>query len=136
MERAQVGLTSAKLTRGLTDARLREPKPSERAYKVGDGGNSLYVVVSPTGSRSFKYGYQLSGRRETLTIGFHEPRARLAQEFHLATHQESFDRIDEPEGREIGGLYCELRSRSAFVNGAEALPAGEIHGFAATPKVG
>ena len=67
MERARVGLVSARTRHGLTETKLRELLPGERAYKVSDGGNGLYVVVSPSGSRSFRYDYRLSGRRETLT---------------------------------------------------------------------
>ena len=84
MERARVGLASARTRHGLTEAKLRELLPGERAYKVSDGGNGLYVVVSPSGSKSFRYDYRLSGRRETLTIGRHEPVARHAQRSHLA----------------------------------------------------
>jgi integrase len=84
MERARVGLASSRTRHGLTETKLRELLPGERAYKVSDGGNGLYVVVSPSGSRSFRYDYRLSGRRETLTIGRHEPVARHAQRSHLA----------------------------------------------------
>jgi hypothetical protein len=51
---------------------------------ASDGGNGLYGVVSPSGSKSFRYDYRLGGRRETLTIGRHEPAARHAQRSHLA----------------------------------------------------
>jgi len=68
----------------LTDAKLRDLPPRERAYKVSDGGNGLYVVIAPSGSRSFRYDYRLGGRRETLTIGRHAPVARHAQRAHLA----------------------------------------------------
>ena len=84
VERARIGLPNARARLGLTEAKLRELQPSERAYKVSDGGNGLYVVISPSGSRSFRYDYRLSGRRETLTIGRHEPVARHAQRSHLA----------------------------------------------------
>jgi hypothetical protein len=84
VDRARVGLASAKTRHGLTEAKLRELVPGERAYKVSDGGNGLYVVVSPSGSRSFRYDYRLGGRSETLTIGRHEPVARHAQRSHLA----------------------------------------------------
>ena len=67
LERARAGHAGVKSLQGLTEAKLRELQPGERAYKVSDGGNGLYVVVSPTGSRSFRYDYRLSGRRETLT---------------------------------------------------------------------
>jgi hypothetical protein len=68
----------------LADAKLRDLPPRERAYKVSDGGNGLFVVIAPSGSRSFRYDYRLGGRRETLTIGRHEPVARHAQRSHLA----------------------------------------------------
>jgi integrase len=84
VEKAGLGLTKAKTRHGLTEAKLRELPPGERAYKVSDGGNGLYVVVAPSGTRSFRYDYRLSGRRETLTIGRHEPFARHAQRSHLA----------------------------------------------------
>lgn len=84
MEPARVGQTSARARHGLTEAKLRELQLGERACKVSDAGNGLYVVVSPSGSRSFRYDYRLSGRRATLTIGRHEPVARRAQRSHLA----------------------------------------------------
>ena len=63
VDRARGGPTSAKARQGLTDAKLRDLPPRERAYKITDGGNGLYVVVSPSCSRSFSYDYRLSGRR-------------------------------------------------------------------------
>lgn len=84
VERARAGLGGAKTRHGLTRAKLRELQPGARAYKVSDGGSALYVVVSPSGSRSFRCDHRLGGRRETLTIGRHEPVARHAQRSHLA----------------------------------------------------
>ncbi len=84
MERARAGLASAKARHGLTEAKLRELQPGEQAYKVSDGGSGLYVVVAPSGSRSFRYDYRLRGRRETLTIGRHGPVVRHAQRSHVA----------------------------------------------------
>lgn len=83
VDRARGGPAGAKARQGLKDAKLRDLPPRERAYKVSDGGNGLCVVVSPSGSRSFRYDYRLGGRRETLTIGRHEPVARHAQRSHL-----------------------------------------------------
>ena len=48
MERARVGLASARTRHGLTETKLRELLSGERAYKVSDGGNGLCVVVSPS----------------------------------------------------------------------------------------
>jgi integrase len=123
MERAHVGLASAKARRGLTEAKLRELQPGERTYKVSDGGNGLYVVISPSGSRSFRYDYRLSGRRETLTIGRHELVARHAQRSHLAygmdvTLEEARlllarARVDVSSGRSPARAKVEQRSEVA-----------------------
>jgi integrase len=123
VNRARVGLANAKTRHGLTEAKLRELQPGERAYKVSDGGNGLYVVVSPGGSRSFRYDYRLSGRRETLTIGRHEPVARHAQRSHLAygmdvTLEEARlllarARVDVSSGRSPARAKVEQRSEVA-----------------------
>ena len=52
----------------LTDSQLKILKPREKAYKVSDA-LGLYVAVSATGSKSFRFDYRLDGKRETLTIG-------------------------------------------------------------------
>lgn len=123
VDRAPNGLAGAKTRRGLTEARLRELQPGERPYKVSDGGNGLYVVVAPSGSRSFRYDYRLSGRRETLTIGRHEPVARHAQRSHLAygmdvTLEEARlllarARVDVSSGRSPARAKVEQRSEVA-----------------------
>ncbi len=123
VDRARAGLAGAKTRHGLTEAKLRELPPGERAYKVSDGGNGLYVVVSPSGSRSFRYDYRLSGRRETLTIGRHEPVARHAQRSHLAygmdvTLEEARlllarARVDVSSGRSPARAKVEQRSEVA-----------------------
>lgn len=52
----------------LTDTKLKNLKPAEKAYKVTDR-EGLYVSVQPGGTISFRYDYRFNGRRETLTIG-------------------------------------------------------------------
>jgi len=53
---------------GLTDMKLKNLKPQEKAYKVLDR-DGMYGVVSPKGTVTFRYDYRLAGRRETLTLG-------------------------------------------------------------------
>lgn len=123
VDRVRLGLTGAKTRQGLTEAKLRELQPGARTYKVSDGGNGLYVVVSPSGSRSFRYDYRLGGRRETLTIGRHEAVARHAQRSHLAygmdvTLEEARlllarARVDVSSGRSPARAKVEQRSEIA-----------------------
>lgn len=68
----------------LTDSTLQALKPKDKAYKVTDG-EGMYVVVTSTGVKSFRYDYRLNGNRETLTIGRYEPGtpSRSAAELEL-----------------------------------------------------
>lgn len=52
----------------LTDTKIRAAKPRERAYKLTDR-EGLYLSISATGARSWRFDYRLGGARETLTIG-------------------------------------------------------------------
>lgn len=56
----------------LTDTKLKNLKPREKLYKITDR-DGLYVAVSLKGTVSFRYDYQINGRRETLTIGRYGP---------------------------------------------------------------
>ena len=56
----------------LTDTALKALKPRTAAYKVRDGGG-MYVVVLPSGYKSFRYDYRHEGKPQTLTIGRYEP---------------------------------------------------------------
>lgn len=56
----------------LTDTKLKNLKPREKAYKITDR-EGLYVSVQPGGTVSFRYDYRFNGRRETLTIGKYGP---------------------------------------------------------------
>jgi Arm DNA-binding domain len=51
----------------LSDTKARQARPRERAFKIADQGG--YLLVSPTGAKSWRYDYRLHGRRETLTLG-------------------------------------------------------------------
>jgi hypothetical protein len=64
VDQGRSGPAGAKARQGLTDAKLRDMPPRERAYKVSDGRNGLYVLISPSGSRSFRYDYRFGGRRD------------------------------------------------------------------------
>lgn len=68
----------------LTDATLQALKPRDKPYKVTDG-EGMYVVVSPSGTKAFRYDYRLNGNRETLTIGRYLPGTTSRSKDGLAT---------------------------------------------------
>jgi Arm DNA-binding domain len=52
----------------LTDTRIRNAKPSAKAYKVSDGGG-MYLLVKPDGGRYWRLDYRFAGKRRTLALG-------------------------------------------------------------------
>lgn len=52
----------------LTDTKLKNLKPNDKAYKLADR-DGLYVTVLTTGTVSFRYNYRINGRQETLVLG-------------------------------------------------------------------
>jgi integrase len=60
----------------LTDVTIRNAKPSSKPYKLTDA-QGLYVLVSPSGSRYFRWDYRFAGKRRTYAIGVY-PSVSLA----------------------------------------------------------
>lgn len=52
----------------LTDAKCRAAKAQVRPYKLGDGG-ALYLMVMPTGGRSWRFVYRFAGKQKQLVLG-------------------------------------------------------------------
>jgi len=52
----------------LTDTALRAIKPSEKQQKFFDG-HGLYLAVSPSGTKSWRFKYHHAGREKLLTLG-------------------------------------------------------------------
>lgn len=61
----------------LTALALSRVAPRETTYKLADGGG-LYLLVSPKGSRLWRFDYRFAGRRKTLALGGY-PDVGLAQ---------------------------------------------------------
>jgi len=61
----------------LTDAQLRNLVTRDRDYKVADG-NSLYVLVSTTGLRAWRWKYHFGGKEKLLPLGSY-PKVSLAE---------------------------------------------------------
>tara|TARA_R110001592_G_scaffold141033_2_gene362302 strand:- start:12008 stop:13183 length:1176 start_codon:yes stop_codon:yes gene_type:complete len=55
-------------TNTLTDARCKGAKPTDKPYKLFDGGG-LHLYVSTTGSRTWRLAYRLTGKPQTMSLG-------------------------------------------------------------------
>jgi len=61
----------------LTDAKIRGLKPQNKAYKISDF-EGLYLLVTPRGSKHWKFKYRLDGKERLFSIGTY-PEVGLAQ---------------------------------------------------------
>jgi len=52
----------------LTDTAVKNAKRKSKAYKISDGGG-LYLLVSPTGAKLWRYKYRINGKEGTFAIG-------------------------------------------------------------------
>lgn len=52
----------------LSDIALRTAKPTDKPYKLTDGGG-LYVEVYPTGGKLWRLKYRFGGKEKRLSLG-------------------------------------------------------------------
>ncbi|WP_225199136.1 Arm DNA-binding domain-containing protein [Gluconobacter oxydans] len=52
----------------LTDSQIRAAKPKDKAFKLTDGGG-LYLQVTPSGGKHWRWRYEIKGKKKTYTIG-------------------------------------------------------------------
>lgn len=102
----------------LTDTKIRNAKPRDKAYKVFDGGG-LYIEVMPDGRKLWRFKYvRPSGSESRLGFGVY-PGVTLAQ----ARTQREAARAIVADGRDPGAVKQEERraARIAAGNSFEAV---------------
>lgn len=52
----------------LTDVRIRQAKPTERAYRLADSGG-LFLEVRPNGSKLWRYAYRIGKKQNLFAVG-------------------------------------------------------------------
>ena len=52
----------------LSDLKIRKLKQRDKAFRISDGWG-LYLLVRPTGTKSWQFRYQFMGKEKTLSIG-------------------------------------------------------------------
>lgn len=54
----------------LSDTAIRTTKPRSKPFKLFDSGG-LYLIITPTGSRWWRFDYRYAGKRKTLSLGIY-----------------------------------------------------------------
>ena len=80
----------------LTDTRVRQARAHQKPYKLADE-KGLYLYVSPSGAKSWRYDYRLNGKRETLTIGRYPDVSLAGDDGARERHQAARKRVEKGE---------------------------------------
>lgn len=83
----------------LSDTAIRNAKPRDRAYKLGDG-QGLYLLVNPNGSRWWRFKYRVNGKEKLLSLGVYpDTSVKLAREQRDAARKQLAANVDPSEAR-------------------------------------
>jgi hypothetical protein len=52
----------------LSDVAIRKAKPAAKPYKLADGAG-LYLLLTPTGSKLWRWKYRVAGKEKLLALG-------------------------------------------------------------------
>ncbi|MBC2716038.1 MAG: DUF4102 domain-containing protein [Desulfobacteraceae bacterium] len=52
----------------LTDVKVKNAKAKEKQYKLSDK-NGLYLLVTPSGGKCWRFDYRFERKRKTLAMG-------------------------------------------------------------------
>jgi integrase len=98
----------------LTDVRIRNAKPSSKAYKLGDDGG-MYLLVKPNGGRYWRMDYRFGGKRQTLAFGVY-PIVTLsdAREHRQEARRLLVQNIDPGLAKKAGKRAGRLRGENTF----------------------
>ena len=114
----------------LTDTALRAVKPGDKAQKLFDG-KGLFMLVSPNGTKAWRFKYQFHGREKLISLGLYptvslkDARERAEQARKTLEsgidRQNSVNRKKSPTRTLLNWLLWNGMSNSA-TNGAKHTP--------------
>jgi len=103
----------------LTDVAIRNAKPREKPYKLGDTGG-LFLLVQPSGGRLWRLKYRIDGREKKLGIGTY-PEVSLSDA--RRRRDEARELIAAGKDPSLEKQRSKARSRMEAANSFEAIAA-------------
>jgi integrase len=98
----------------LTDTQVKNAKPRERPYKLGDGG-WLYLLVKPSNVKLWRMAYRFNGREKLLALGaYPEVSLKEAREKRDAEKEKLRKGFDPSEARKLERLTQAAEAATTF----------------------
>ncbi len=100
----------------LKDVTIRNVKAKESPYKLSDGGG-LYLQVTPSGGKLWRWNYRHDGKRKTMALGsYPDVPLLLARERHAKGRGLLATGADPMEKRKEAKIEEKISQESAFSN--------------------
>lgn len=100
--------------RAISDAALRAAKPANKAYKIAAGGG-LYLEVTPTGSKLWRWKYRLHGKENRFAIGrYPDIPLKEAREAAEAARKQVKEGQHPSQQKQINRLLAERDQKNTF----------------------
>jgi integrase len=98
----------------LSDTAIRNAKPGEKPYPLRDE-KSLYLIVTPSGSKWWRLDYRFAGKRNTLSMGIYpDVTLKAAREKRDDVRRLLAEGIDPSEHRKIQKAALHERAGNSF----------------------
>lgn len=98
----------------LTDIAVKNCKPKVKAYKLSDG-HGLYLQISPSGGKLWRYDFAINKHRKTLSLGIYPVITLLeAREKHLEARKNIAKGIDPSDLKKQEKLDGELNNANTL----------------------
>lgn len=98
----------------LTDTALRNAKPRTKPFKIFDG-HGLFILVTPSGGKHWRYKYEWAGREKLLALGSYPVvGVSVARERHLAARKMLSESLDPSEAKREAKRRIILDAENSF----------------------
>jgi integrase len=98
----------------LTDTEIRKAKPGEKAYRLPDG-KGLFLFVTPTGGRLWRYKYRHDGKQKLMALGqYPDVPLALARERHATARRLLATGVDPMWQRKAEKITLRSTAQNSF----------------------
>src|SRR5690606_22827787 len=113
----------------LTDARIRNAKRADKAYKLTDGAG-LFLAIQPTGAKCWRYRYRIDGRENLFALGeYPEIGLQQARAQRDAARELVMRGGDPAARRRAPGLVASEQAADTFAAVAKEWSGGKREGW-------
>lgn len=101
----------------LTDTAIKQAKPADKPRKLADS-DGLYIVITPSGGKLWRYDYRHQGKRKTLSLGKYPD---LSLKAARKAHQQARERLAAGDDPAFAKQVEKAASKVAAANSLQAV---------------